>query len=179
MKNYTMRYSVLRTLCDVLTLAVIGILVLSAVSCRSQRSVEGRTTFREDSLRQVSTESVTVETEVQAVPGDSVSLTVPMTVIQNLPEGAMFSQKKGRTRISLKRDGDNIVANAESDRIGREVQRYERRARDALRQGGSEKCEASNESTKQPGTSPWLAVMTAVSLFVVSALLIVINKRLK
>lgn len=171
-----MRLSVLSMLCDVLTLAVIGTVVLSAVSCRSQQHIEARTEMREDSLREVSTESVTVETVLQAVRGDTASLTVPMEVMKNLPDGAVFTLKQGRTRVSLKRDGDNVVAEAESDSIGREVKRYERRARDALR------CAQYGESSKQPEKRMGLLrQMWLLGLMGLLGLIgyIVIRKRLK
>lgn len=172
-----MRLSVWSMLCGVPTLAVIGILALSAVSCRSQKCMEQRVEMREDSLREVSTESVTVETVLQAVPGDSVGVTVPMTVMQSLPEGAAFSQKKGRTRVSLRREGNNIVAEAETDSIGRTGRRYERRARDNLSKSSSGS--KSNESSKEPEkTRNWCWLIGLIGLLGLMAG-IVIRKRLK
>lgn len=162
-------------------LAVTGTVALSAVSCRSQRYLEQQAEMRSDSLKEESTESVTVETVMEAVPGDSVKVTVPMREMQNLPEGASFSQKSGRTRVSLRREGDNIVAEAETDSIGRTGKRYERRARDALRQRGSGS--KSTESQKEPAR-PTGRLQQAAALLGLTVLLglmawIVIRKRLK
>ena len=95
-----------------------------------------RATIRADTLREVRTEYETVETTAQAVTGDTLSLTIPMEVMQSLPEGAAFTKKEGRTRLSLKRKGDAVVAEAETDSIGREIRHYERKARDSLQQRG-------------------------------------------
>lgn len=135
MRNFTRQLPGWSVLCHVLLLAVIGLTALSAVSCRTQRTVE-RATIRADTLSQGHTEYETQETVTQAVSGDSVSLMIPMEVMQSLPEGAAFTKKQGRTRVSLKRKGDAVLAEAETDSIGQTVSRYERKARDSLWQRG-------------------------------------------
>jgi len=131
MRNFTRHLPGWSVLCHVLPLAVIGLTALSAVSCRTQRTVE-RATIRADTLSQGHTEYETLETVTQAVSGDSVSLAIPMEVMQSLPDGAAFTKKQGRTRVSLKHEGETVVAEAETDSIGQTVTRHERKARDSL-----------------------------------------------
>ena len=64
--------------------------------------------------------------------GDTVQMMIPMEEIQNLPEGAVFTQKVGRTRLKVERRGKSLYASAETDSLGQTVSRYERKARDSL-----------------------------------------------
>ena len=116
---------------SVLLLAVSGLTVLSVMSCRTQKSAS-RLFIRIDTLSQVSTEYETQETVMQAVPGDTLSLTLPMSEIRSLPAGAVFTKKAGRTRLTVKLNGEAVVAEAGTDSIGRETRRYERKSRDRL-----------------------------------------------
>ena len=161
MRNFTRQLRGLNALYSALLLAVCGLSVLSAVSCQTQRTVE-RQTIRADTLRQGSTESVTVVTATEAVSGDSVRLTVPMTVIQSLPDGAAFTKKEGRTRLSLQRDGDAVTAVAETDSMMRETSRYERRARDSLQHTGSTAMSEQRVKEKPPNTILVYLLLTAV-----------------
>ena len=132
MRNFT------RHLCDwsvpsrVLLYAAFGLSVLSAASCRTQRAATQ--TVRTDSLSWAGTAYETLETVREAVAGDTLSLTIRMEEMWNLPEGASFSQKAGRTRLNVKRQGEDVVVEAETDSIGRETRHYERKARDNLLQ---------------------------------------------
>ena len=159
-----------------LLLADIGLTALSAVSCRTQKTVE-RATIRADTLSQGRTEYETLETVTQAVSGDSVSLEIPMEVIQSLPEGAAFTKKQGRTRVSLKRKGDAVVAEAETDSIAREVSRYERKARDSLRCSSTAEVTESTIKGKPPNSS-W-AVWVLVGIVGTIGAIIVIKRVFK
>jgi len=157
-------------LCHVLLLAVIGLTALSAVSCRSQRSVES---LQESSAVRIETgriEYETLETAVLAVPGDSVSLTIPMEKIQNLPEGATFTKKQGRTRVSLKLRNGAVVAEAETDSTAQVASRYERKARDNLKQC-EERHERQSEERRYTGSSWnwwfWLSLAPLLILLVI------------
>lgn len=130
-----------------------------------------RATIRADTLQQVSTESVTAETVAAAVSGDSVSLTVPMTVLQSLPDGAMFTKKEGRTRLSLKRDGDSVTAEASTDSIGRQVTRYERKARDNLQREIQVVTEQSRQ--EKPPNSNWACWILAGIMGTVTVLILI------
>ena len=160
-------------LCHVLLLAVIGLTALSAVSCRTQRTVE-RATIRADTLSQGHTEYETQETVTQAVSGDSVSLMIPMEVMQSLPEGATFTKKQGRTRVSLKRKGDAVLAEAETDSIGQTVSRYERKARDSLIQRG----ETKSYTKEKPPNNSW-AIWVLVGIVGTIGTIIVIKRLFK
>ena len=152
MRNFIRHLPGWSVLCHVPLLAVIGLTALSAVSCRTQKSVE-RATIRADTLSQGHTEYETLQTVMQAVSGDSVSLAIPMEVIRSLPEGATFTKKQGRTRVSLKRKGESVVAEAETDSIGQTVSRYERKARDSLRCSGTTEVTESTVKEKPPNNS--------------------------
>lgn len=159
MRNFTRHLPGWSVLCHVLLLAVIGLTALSAVSCRTQRTVE-RATIRADTLSQGHTEYETLETVTQAVSGDSVGLMIPMEVMQSLPEGAAFTKKQGRTRVSLKRKGDAVLAEAETDSIGQTVSRYERKARDSLQQRGQTTLRETSVKEKPPNNiwAVWVLV---------------------
>ena len=163
-------------LCHVLLLAVIGLTALSAVSCRTQRTVE-RATIRADTLSLGRTEYETLETVTQAVSGDSVSLRIPMEVIQSLPEGAAFTKKQGRTRVSLKREGEAVVAEAETDSIGQTVSRHERKARDSLNQRTSSAAYETAIKDKPPNNS-W-AIWVLVGIVATIGTIIVIKRLFK
>lgn len=174
MRNYTKLLSVWSVLSAALTLAATGTLVLSASSCRSHRHLERTETVREDSLTVRSTASVTVTTALQSIAGDSVSLRVPLTLMASLPDGALFTGKRGRTRVSLRRDGVNIVAEAESDSVPREVTRYEHRARDSLQyRGGAQAAETSKEKDMSPAA--WYAPVFIPA--VLAIIILIVFKR--
>lgn len=168
MRNFTRHLPGWSVLCHVLLLAVIGLTALSAVSCRTQRTVE-RATIRADTLSQGHTEYETLETVTQAVSGDSVSLEIPMEVMQSLPDGASFTKKQGRTRVTLKREGASVVAEAETDSVAREVSRYERKARDSLRCSGTSAATESTIKEKSPNSSQafWVLVGIAGTICVI------------
>lgn len=160
-----------------LLLAVIGLTALSAVSCRTQRTVE-RSTIRADSLSQGHTEYETQETVTQAVSGDSVSLSIPMEVIRSLPEGAAFTKKQGRTRVSLKRKGEAVVAEAETDSIGQTVSRYERKARDSLSQRVGTTSYSETSTKAKPPNNGW-AIWVLVGIVGTIGTIIVIKRLFK
>ena len=148
MTNYSRYARVWSGLCRVLLCAAIGLSALSATSCRST-STAVQTTLHSDSLSRGSSESVTLETVTQAVAGDSVKLEIPIESLRILPEGASYSRKDGRTRVTLSRHGDTLVADAETDSVPQALHRYEHRARDTLYQRG----ESTQQSSQQKETS--------------------------
>lgn len=177
MRNFTRQLPGWSVLCHVLLLAVIGLTALSAVSCRTQRTVE-RSTIRADTLSQGHTEYETLETVTQAVSGDSVSLSIPMEVIQSLPDGAAFTKKQGRTRVSLKRKGAAVVAEAETDSIGQTVSRYERKARDSLSQRSETTAHSETSTKEKPPNSNW-AIWVLVGIVCTIGTIIVIKRLFK
>lgn len=177
MRNFTRQLPGWSVLCHVLLLAVIGLTALSAVSCRTQRTVE-RATIRADTLSQGHTEYETQETVTQAVSGDSVSLMIPMEVMQSLPEGAAFTKKQGRTRVSLKRKGDAVLAEAETDSIGQTVSRYERKARDSLSCRGETTAYSETSTKEKPPNNIW-AIWVLVGIVGTIGTIIVIKRLFK
>lgn len=153
MTNYTRYAHAWSVLFHVLLFAAIGLSALSVTSCRTQRT-EARSSVRRDTLSLGSTESVTLEWKTQAISPDSVRLEIPIASMQSLPEGAAYTQKHGRTRLSLQRHGDNVVAEAATDSVPQTVQRYERRARDILR--SRSQSEAQERTSKESQPYPWI-----------------------
>lgn len=176
MRNFTRHSPGWSVPCHVPLLAAIGLTVLSAVSCRTQRTVE-RATIQAGTLIRGHTEYETLETVAQAVSGDSVSLSIPMETMQNLPDGAMFTKKQGRTRVILKRKGDTVVAAAETDSIGQTVSRYERKALDSLSQRGQTTLRETSVKEKPPNNS-W-AAWVLVGIVGTIVVIIVIRKVFK
>lgn len=131
MKKFTRHLHVWSVLWLRLLPAVIGLVALSAVSCRTKRVVESHRETEANKERAL-TEYETLATVMESVGGDSVNLQIPLEVMRNLPDGAAFTKKTGRTRVSLKRQGHDVVAEAETDSLARTATRYERRARDSL-----------------------------------------------
>ena len=174
MRNFTKLRRGWSVLCHVLLLVGTGLTALSAVSCRTQRSVQA-SRLRSDTLREVRTEYETVETTAQAVTGDTVMLTIPMAVMESLPEGAAFTRKEGRTRLSLKRQGDAVVAEAETDSIGREIRHYERKARDSLQQRGETALRETYIKEKAPNDR-WAIWVLASIIGTIGAIIVI--KRL-
>ena len=174
MRDFTKLRRGWSVLCHVLLLAATGLTALSAVSCRTQRSVQA-SRLRSDTLREVRTEYETVETTAQAVTGDTVMLTIPMAVMESLPEGAAFTRKEGRTRLSLKRQGDAVVAEAETDSIGREIRHYERKARDSLQQRGETALRETYIKEKAPNDR-WAIWVLASIIGTIGAIIVI--KRL-
>ena len=152
----------------------IGMLALSEVSCRSQVTGE-RMTISGDSLRWVSHESVTVETLIHPITGDSVGLTIPLKAILSLPDGAEYSSKQGRTRLSLKKSGDKLIANATTDSVAGRMTRVEHLARDSLQKGSVRETEKTEEKTSRertPGLNDILLLLIVglgVALFIYKA----------
>lgn len=176
MRNFTRLRRGWSVLSHVLLLAAIGLTALSAVSCRTQRTME-RATIRADTLREGRTEYETAETTAQAVRGDTLSLTIPMEVMQSLPEGAAFTKKEGRTRLSLKRKGDAVFAEAETDSIGREIRHYERKARDSLSSRNT--ASATETSTKEKPPNDRWAIWVLVGMAGTIGAIIVMKRLFK
>lgn len=168
MRDYIKQSAGWSALCHALLLVAIGLSALCAASCRTHKSVE-RTTIRADTLIMDHTEYEILTTETESIAGDTVSVKIPIDLIQNLPDGAMFSKKQGRTRVNLIRAGDAVVAEAESDSIERVLKHYERKARDSLQRGNSSvDCETSER--KQYGVNPIMWVVVIVMLSVMGAM---------
>ena len=170
MRNFIKLLSGWSVLCSVLIHAVIGMLALSAASCRSHLTEE-RTTIRGDSLQRVSRESVTVERVTEGIAGDSVGLTLEMKSIESLPDGAEYSRKEGRTRVSVKKVGDKLIASARTDSVLRSVTRVEHLARDTLRQVSQRQTEDTSEkgspAAKLPGTVALIILISGLGLALV------------
>lgn len=175
MRDFTRLLLSWSALCRVPLLAGIGLSALSVTGCRSQREVEKswRCHDKQDEVLSTAYEVLTLEWPMSVAP-DTASLKVPTELLLTLPEGAEYSRKTGRTRVSLRKDGDSILAVAETDSIGRTVSRYERRARDSLKRTVSTTTATKEETTEQLHKrntwSLWLLagiIVTIVALMVI------------
>lgn len=175
MTNYSRYARVWNVLCRVLLCAVIGLSALSATSCRSSRRA-AQCAVESDVLLSGRTESVTLETVTQAVAGDSVKLEIPIAAMQILPNGAAFTKKRGRTRVSLKREGESVVAEAESDSALQTVTRYEHRARDELQERETTAVSATRKEDPSERSRKFWAVAGAIGI---AALIVAIRRLFK
>ena len=171
-----MRLRGLSVLSLVLMLVVFGLSALSIVSCRAPKTVE-RQTIRGDTLSRGSTEYETLVTMTQTVPGDTVQMMIPIREIQNLPEGAAYSSKTGRTRLTLMRKGGSVVAKAETDSVGQTVSRYERKARDSLQHMNAANVTSTLTTEKNSSTGIG-RILRSIAIIVVSITVIIIIRRL-
>lgn len=115
--------------------ATITASVLFLSSCRTTKTVKESSYLQlelQDSARQVWCEIETRETARQYIAGDSVRLSVPLEMVMSLPPGAAYTEKSGRTRVTVQRNGEHLAIVGETDSVGADISRYERRARDSL-----------------------------------------------
>lgn len=91
---------------------LIAILALSAVSCRSTKTM---TTQEEAKVEKDSAESKQTSTKImwmEKVPQDQVHLIIPLDSIGCLPSGASFGNKQGRANVKAsvgKQDGKDVI----------------------------------------------------------------------
>lgn len=77
-------------------------------------------------LHQVETQQTTTKSEdMEVVPAQTSSLTVPTQNLLDLPEGASYNASEGRSSVEAKRQGDNIVITGNCDSVARRSWRFE------------------------------------------------------
>lgn len=100
---------------------LIAILALSAVSCRSTKTMtaQAEAKVEKDSAENKQTTTKIIWTE--KVPQDQVHLIIPLDSIGRLPSGASFNKKEGRANVkaSLGKQGDKdvIIIDASCDSL--------------------------------------------------------------
>ena len=70
---------------------------------------------------------------LERIPASEATVDVPIQNLLDLPEGAGYTARDGRARVSVQRHGDNIAVTGECDSIARRCLFYER---EAFRQRG-------------------------------------------
>ena len=94
-----------------------------------------------------------------------------MKSIESLPDGAEYSRKEGRTRVSVKKVGDKLIASARTDSVLRSVTRVEHLARDTLSQVSQRRTEDTSEkgspAAKLPGTVALIILISGLGLALV------------
>ena len=116
----------------VLSVVSIMILVLLVTSCRTQETAiqNMAQTQKTQTTQSRQLDSASLETEtsasktLQAVAADTTQLEVTTQELDALPDNANFTAKKGRTRISVTRQGNKINISAITDSLQREVEYY-------------------------------------------------------
>lgn len=91
---------------------LIAILALSAVSCRSTKTMtaQAEAKVEKDSAENKQTTTKIIWTE--KVPQDQVHLIIPLDSIGRLPSGASFNKKEGRANVKAslgKQDGKDVI----------------------------------------------------------------------
>lgn len=108
----------------------------TVTSCRSLSVGEVKSAGMTDSVMQTDvtvtqsrhsvngTARTTVMEQSQTVPESSATLTVTMTNLRDLPEGASYRASDGRAGIELMRHGDEIYATGHCDSVSRLYRYY-------------------------------------------------------
>lgn len=108
----------------------------TVTSCRSLSVGEVKSAGMTDSVMQTGvtvtqsrhsvngTARTTVVEQSQTVPESSATLTVTMTNLRDLPEGASYRASDGRAGIELMRHGDEIYATGHCDSVSRLYRYY-------------------------------------------------------
>lgn len=120
MTRYTRFARAWSVLSLVLQCAAIGLSAQFVTSCRTLRT-SASSELQADSMVSY-VESVTFHASTTPVPRDSVGLRISLTSLRELPAGAEYSAKRGRTRVSvgLTGGGDTVAICAETDSLPRE-----------------------------------------------------------
>lgn len=108
------------------------------------------------------------------MPASLVQMTMPISTLPDLPDGAAYTEKQGNATASVKRKGDSLIVTASCDSLQQLVYQLEEglhRARDETEQVKIE---------ERPIQSPfkWY-VYGVITGFVVMAILVVIIKKKK
>lgn len=93
-------------------LAVFGLGVLFGVSCSVRRSQTSQS-HRLDSI----SERIEVLPTPVTLPETKATLSLPLSHLLDLPEGAGFHARRGKTHLTLTRRGDSLEATATTDSL--------------------------------------------------------------
>lgn len=126
-----------------LTVASIIMSVLFLTGCANKkRCVEQHEMLTVEATKRAKMDSVVQEelTEtLEAVPAESVTMEIPIKVIDLMPEGSEYRQKKGRVAVSARRKGFDLRIEARSDSVPRVKARQKQRSVMMSREAAEEK----------------------------------------
>jgi PBP1b-binding outer membrane lipoprotein LpoB len=147
---------------------LIAITAVILVSCASKK-VTTTVVSRENSTFEkvadsTSTKQVVKEIKQQPVAADTASASVAISAIENLPEGAKFTEKSGRASVQLIRINDTIIITAICDSLQRLIYSYEleiENYKGKIEQKNNE-VTAIETKTKKKTYNPFLAYLLGV-----------------
>lgn len=160
---------------------LIAILALSAVSCRSTKTM---TTQEEEKVVRDSVESKQTTTKImwmEKVPQDQVHLIIPLGSIGCLPSGASFGNKQGRANVKAsvgKQDGKDVIyIDASCDSLQVLCLYYEEQNKKLAKQNA----ELSNtiKTEKEQCSNPVKVAIFSFIVGLVSGIIITIKTRKK
>lgn len=160
---------------------LIAILALSAVSCRSTKTM---TTQAEAKVERDSAESNQTTTKIvwmEKVAQEQVHLIIPLDSIGRLPSGASFGNKQGRANVKAsvgKRDGKDVIyIDATCDSLQVMCLYYEEQNKKLARQNA----ELSNtiKTEKEQCSNPVKVAIFSFIVGLVSGIIITIKTRKK
>lgn len=108
---------------------------------------------------------------------EQAEMTIAIESLLELPEGAVYTERKGRTRVTAKRSKDGIVVRAESDSVAQTVRKTESHRAQEMgeeqeqRMGKTHREERQEHKTVEPWKPPaWVWVVIV---------LLILNSRFK
>lgn len=114
---------------------------------------------------------------------DSLSMTIPLTNLRDLPQGASYTQRKGRAQVTIRTLHDTLYLDASCDSLQQLVTYYQQRsnsyqrtaARNALL--AEQTLQSYHQEVKRTSASWWVALVLGIALVAV-LLYIAIRRRL-
>ena len=160
---------------------LIAILALSAVSCRSTKTM---TTQEEEKVVRDSVESKQTTTKImwmEKVPQDQVHLIIPLDSIGCLPSGASFGNKQGRANVKAsvgKQDGKDVIyIDASCDSLQVLCLYYEEQNKKLAKQ--NEELSNTIKTEKEQCSNPVKVAIFSFIVGLVSGIIITIKTRKK
>lgn len=152
-------------------LVACGLSALSGMSC-SVRHAQTLTSQRLDSI----SERVEVLPTPVTLPETKATLSLPLSTLLDLPEGAGFHARRGKTHLSLTRRGDSLEATATTDSLTvlpRLTQREQRHTAHSAKTS-----EAATSATTGFPFAPWQLATALTLLLIILTLLLWPRRRM-
>ena len=137
-----------------------------------------------DSLRTANSVLQTTIVRREAVRADSLSMTIPLTNLRDLPQGASYTQRKGRAQVTIRTLHDTLYLDASCDSLQQLVTYYQQRsnsyqrtaARNALL--AEQTLQSYHQEVKRTSASWWVALVLGIALVAVLLYYIAIRSHL-
>ncbi|MDR2064397.1 MAG: hypothetical protein LBP85_01605 [Prevotellaceae bacterium] len=104
------------------------IIALTLISCSTKKvttAVTRENLSYEKTADSTATKQIIKEVKVQPVSADTAKTKVAVSAVENLPEGAKFTEKSGRASVQLIRIKDTVIITAICDSLQRLIYSYE------------------------------------------------------